>query len=151
MTAQRPAVEQDLVTYYDSKATSRAQRELSPERRAWRADYIQRLVRERRTTILEIGTGPGRDGEAFASVGLRYRGVDLSSGQAAEARSIGLDVQVASALDLPFERDSFDAAWTMSTLMHLHTDGLPRALDEITRVVRPASPVAIGVWGADED
>ncbi|NEE01521.1 class I SAM-dependent methyltransferase [Phytoactinopolyspora halotolerans] len=151
MTFDQPSVEQDLVTYYDQEATTRAQRDLSPERHAWRAQYTELLHSENRTTVLEIGCGPGRDGAAFASAGLTYRGVDLSPAQAAQARALGLDAQVASALDLPFAAASFDAAWTMSTLMHLVPGDLPRALKEIMRVLRPGSPLAVGVWGAAED
>nr|WP_174257646.1 class I SAM-dependent methyltransferase [Phytoactinopolyspora alkaliphila] len=121
------------------------------ERFARRAEFLQRLAEDGRTSVLEVGSGPGRDGHAFVTAGLSYRGVDLSPGQVAEARALGLDVHVASALDLPFADDSFDAAWTMSTLMHLTPPDLPSALDEITRVLRPGGLVAIGVWGADTD
>ena len=42
---------------------------------------------------------------------------------------------------------SFDAAWSMSTLMHLPGDGFALALHELGRVLRPGGTVEIGVWG----
>ena len=48
---------------------------------------------------------------------------------------------------LPFDDNAFDAAWSMSTLMHLPGNGFPLAVQELARVVRPGGTVAIGVWG----
>jgi SAM-dependent methyltransferase len=54
---------------------------------------------------------------------------------------------VASVLQLPFRNASFDAGWTMSTLLHIGDAHLDVALQEIQRVLRPGAPVAIGLWG----
>ncbi|HET6919299.1 MAG TPA: class I SAM-dependent methyltransferase [Jiangellaceae bacterium] len=68
----------DLVTYYDNEVRSRAQRRLPPQRVAHRAGFIDVVKGEGRGSILEIGSGPGRDGQALANAGLAYTGVDLS-------------------------------------------------------------------------
>ncbi len=52
---------------------------------------------------------------------------------------------------LPFEPNSFDAAWSMSTLMHLPGEDLARAIDELRGVVRTGGLVEIGVWGHMQD
>jgi SAM-dependent methyltransferase len=66
------------------------------------------------------------------------------------ARATGLDARVASATDLPFGDRSFDAAWSMSTLMHLDDAELDRALSEVARVLVPGGLFAVGMWGAQE-
>lgn len=109
----------DLVAYYDNEVRSRAQRRLPPQRVAHRAGFIELVKGEGRGSILEIGSGPGRDGQAFANAGLAYTGVDLSPRSVAECRSLGLEAVVASVLQLPFRNASFDAGWTMSTLLHI--------------------------------
>lgn len=139
----------DLVAYYDNEVRARASRQLPPERLAGRLEFLELLAREGRRSIVEVGAGGGRDGRAFASAGLDYRGVDLSPGSVETCRSFGLDVEVGSALDLPYDDASFDAGWTMSTLLHI--DDLDAALSELVRVVRPGAPLAIGTWGADTD
>lgn len=58
-----------------------------------------------------------------------------------------LDARVASVLELPFEDRTFEAGWTMSTLLHIADEDLDDALAEIVRVLRPGAPLGIGLWG----
>lgn len=101
--------------------------------------------------MLEVGCGPGRDGAALDAAGFEYTGVDLSPVAARICREQGLSAREADATSLPFATDSFDAAWSMSTLMHLPGDGFAQAIDELKRVVRPGGMVEIGVWGDVQD
>jgi SAM-dependent methyltransferase len=144
---QRAQRETDLVAYYDNEVRDRVDRSLPTQRVAQRVAYLELLEREGIRSILEIGSGPGRDGDAFAAAGLAYTGVDLAPASVAACRSRGLDAQVASVLDLPFEDCSFGAGWTMSTLLHIADEDLDAALAEIARVLHPESPLAIGLWG----
>lgn len=139
--------ESDLVTYYNTEVRDRAERDLPAERIARRMAYLELLEREGRHSVLEIGSGPGRDGAAFAAAGLAYVGVDLASESVESCHSLGLEAHVASVLDLPFDDASFDAGWTMSTLLHVADEDLDSALTEIVRVLRPNAPLAIGLWG----
>ena len=144
---QRTQRETDLVAYYDNEVRDRLDRSLPTQRVAQRIAYLELLEREGIHSILEIGSGPGRDGEAFAAAALAYTGVDLAPASVAACRSRGLDAAVASVLDLPFDDCSFEAGWTMSTLLHIADEDLDAALAEIVRVLRPESPLAIGLWG----
>jgi SAM-dependent methyltransferase len=150
-----PQVDQEtrranFVTYYDAESADRADRPIAEWRTAARQEFLARLADERRCTVLEVGCGPGTDGRAITAAGFTYAGADLSPGMVAVARATGLDVQVASATDLPLDDHAFDAAWSMSTLMHLDDAELDRALNEIARVLVPGGLFAIGVWGARE-
>ncbi|NUR98708.1 MAG: class I SAM-dependent methyltransferase [Kribbellaceae bacterium] len=139
--------EQDLITYYTGELRARVDRDLPEPRVARRTAYLDRLRDEDRTTVLEIGCGPGRDGEAIAAAGFAYTGVDLSPASVEACRASGLQAEVASVLDLPFADATFDAGWTMSTLLHVADEDLDQALREIVRVLRPGAPLAIGLWG----
>jgi SAM-dependent methyltransferase len=140
--------EQNLIAYYTNEVHARTDRALPEPRVARRTAYLDRLREERRHTVLEIGCGPGRDGEAIASAGFAYTGVDLSPAGVEACRTLGLRAEVASVLDLPFADASFDAGWTMSTLLHIADEDLDQALTELVRVLRPGAPLAIGLWGA---
>jgi SAM-dependent methyltransferase len=140
--------EADLVAYYDNEVRDRATRELPASRVAQRTAFLELLAREQRRSVLEIGSGPGRDGTAIETAGFSYTGVDLAPGSVAACRSLGLDARVASVLDLPFPDASYDAGWTMSTLLHVPDQDLDLALSEIVRVLRPQAPLAVGLWGA---
>jgi SAM-dependent methyltransferase len=139
--------EGDLVAYYDNEVHERAGRELPADRVARREAFIDVLQAEGRRSVLEVGSGPGRDGTALAQAGLDYTGVDLAPASVAVCRALGLDARVGSVLDLPFADGSFDAGWTMSTLLHVADADLDAALAELVRVLRPAAPLAVGLWG----
>lgn len=139
--------EQDLIAYYTGEIQARADRDLPEPRVARRTAYLGQLRAEGRDTVLELGCGPGRDGEAIAAAGFSYTGVDLSPASVGACREVGLRAEVASVLDLPFDDATFEAGWTMSTLLHVADEDLDLALREIVRVLRPGAPLAIGLWG----
>ncbi|HET7660853.1 MAG TPA: class I SAM-dependent methyltransferase [Oryzihumus sp.] len=140
-------VEESLKTYYAGEMTDRAGRPLGDERTACVAAFTNYLRQTQAQAVLEVGCGAGRDGLVLSESGCAYTGVDLSPAAVQTCRDRGLNAVEASATDLPFADDAFDAAWSMSTLMHLPGDGFTRAIQELSRVVRPGSTVAIGVWG----
>ncbi|TDO54185.1 methyltransferase family protein [Kribbella sp. VKM Ac-2571] len=139
--------EQDLITYYSNEIQDRVERDLPEPRVTRRTAYLDQLRAEGRNTVLELGCGPGRDGEAIAAAGFSYTGVDLSPASVEACRELGLHAEVASVLDLPFDDATFDAGWTMSTLLHVADEDLDQALQEIIRVLRPGAPLAVGLWG----
>ncbi|UUZ45017.2 class I SAM-dependent methyltransferase [Janibacter limosus] len=98
-------------------------------------------------SVLEVGCGAGRDGTVIRDAGLDYTGVDLSASSINICARQGLRAAQADATSLPFDDSTFDAARSMSTLMHLPNNDLGLALRELARVVRPGGVVEIGVWG----
>lgn len=143
--------ESDLARYYDQEAPVRAARAGDPHRVARREDFIALLSAEQRTTVLEVGTGPGKDAAAFVTAGRRVVGVDLSAAHVQLARVNNVDAVIASVRALPFPSGLCDAGWTMSTLLHVPNAAFDSAMREICRVLRPGAPLAIGLWGAAAD
>lgn len=143
------AVERDLAAYYDQEASDRAERSLDPQRVAGRTRFMARLTEDRRT-LLEVGTGPGRDAASFIAKGVPVVGVDLSFENARRAAANGAQVAVGSVRHLPFRESAVSALWTMSTLMHVPNDRITDALLELRRVLGPGALAAIGVWGGPD-
>lgn len=140
--------ETQLRAFYAKEVGTRAGRVHAGRRDDLRAEFIELLRAEQRSDVLEVGCGAGQDGSAFAAAGLAYTGVDLTPESVAYCRSLGLRAEVASALALPYPDGTFEAAWTMSTLMHLAPDDQVRAAAELARVLRPGALLAVGVWGS---
>ncbi len=140
----------DLAAYYDQESTSRAERSIDPLRVVRRAEFVAVLHTEARRNVVELGTGPGRDAAAFLAAGLAVSGVDLSAEHVRLARGAGIDAIQASLFDLPYDDARFDAAWTMSTLVHVPDARFHEAMGSIVRVVAPGAPVAIGTWGGED-
>lgn len=138
-----------LVDYYEREMAERATRPLADEREQRLTAFVEHLLAQGLGSVVEVGCGAGRDGVRIAGAGVAYSGVDLTPAAVDLCRGLGLDAHVGSATDLPFADDSFDAGWTMSTLMHLPGDEMVTALAELRRVVRPGGLLEVGVWGAD--
>lgn len=145
------SISDHLRDFYDGETPERAVRPLTEERVDRRHAFIRELGARGARSVLEVGCGPGRDGAALEAAGFEYAGVDLSPVAARICREQGLSAREADATSLPFTTDSFDGAWSMSTLMHLPDDGFTQAIDELKRVVRPGGMVEIGVWGDVQD
>lgn len=145
------ATREQLKAFYDGEVAVRAVRPLGGDRERHVRAFVDECRRRGLEHVLEVGCGAGRDGVRIAGAGLGYRGLDLSPASVDHCRGLGLDATEGLATDLPFDDGSFDAGWTMSTLMHLDGDGMAGAVAELARVVRPGGMAEIGVWGHTTD
>jgi SAM-dependent methyltransferase len=102
--------------------------------------------------VLEIGLGYGTLGQLIAEHGADYFGLDIADGPVSmmRRRLIRLDhgdarqVQQGSALDIPHEDNFFDFVYSIGCLHH--TGGLPRAIAEVHRVLRPRGTAVIMLY-----
>jgi len=101
------------------------------------SDFVRRFGTGK--DVLEVGCGTGLVLSRIASFARCARGVDLSPRMLDYARERQLDVQLASATDLPFEDATFDVACSFKVLAHI--EQIELALSEMARVVRPGGYV----------
>lgn len=98
--------------------------------------------------VLDVGCGPGAlTARLVDALGVdRVSAVDPSESfvDALGQRLLGLDVRVASAERLPFDDDTFGAAYAQ-LVVHFMADPVA-GLAEMARVVRPGGTVAACVW-----
>ena len=92
--------------------------------------------------VLEIGLGQGADAEHIVRRGALYSGVDLTDESVKrvkmrfELRGLPFErIEQASALDLPFDDDSFDIVYSHGVLHHIPE--VKKAQTEIARVLKP--------------
>lgn len=103
--------------------------------------------------VLDAGCGGGRNSIAMAKLGAHeVFGIDIGAAGIADARqrAAGLDnvsFEVASILDIPFADASFDLVWCAGVMMITADEN--RALDELTRVLKPGGMLYLLVY-ADE-
>lgn len=143
--------EANLAAFYDRQASLRGSRPMTPQRVAQQESFIAMLKAEHRHSVFELGCGPGIEGIQFVQTGIHYTGVDLSEEHVWMARAKGLEASVASGRDLPFAGGSFDAVWTMSTLLHIPNADIDGVVSELVRVAVPGAPVAVGLWSGQDD
>lgn len=101
-------------------------------------------------TVLDAGCGGGRNAIAMARLGAKLScGIDIGEGgiEDAKRRAANLNntaFKVSSILDIPHESNAFDLVWCAGVLMI--TDDEDRALDELTRVVKPGGMLYLLVY-----
>lgn len=137
----------ELTEYYDAEARGGLRGELNSTRVEIRRRHVEALRAERRRTIIDVGSGPGRDTVEFHRQGFDVTGVDLAPANVSALCSQGLAGVTASLYALPFRTASFEALWTMSTFVHVPHERFDQAMTELVRVVAPGAPMAIGTWG----
>lgn len=92
--------------------------------------------------VLNIGSGPGRDGLLLKGLGKEVLCLDASEEMVKMSRERGLESIVGDFTLLPFEDCSFDAVWSYTALLHVPKKDVGKALDEINRVL-----ISKGVFG----
>ena len=140
-------VRADLSRFYEHEATNRLRGRPSGWRVGWLEEFAGSIAAEGRRSVLDVGAGPGTDAHTFLSAGVEYTGVDLAVANGVLAREAAATVVAASLFELPFPEASFDAGWSMSTLMHVPTAEVGTAMQSICRVLVPGAPLMIGQWG----
>ena len=102
------------------------------------------------TRVLDVGSGLGGVVRYLAAeCGCRATGIDLTPEYVNIAQMLtertglteNVDLQIGSALDLPWPDGSFDAAMTLHVAMNIANR--PRLYEEVARVIRPGGVFAI--------
>lgn len=139
----------ELRDYYEEEARQGLRRELRGRRSELRDAFIELLHSEQRSSVVDFGAGPGRDGEGFCAAGIQFVGLDLAHANGTLAATRDLTVLQGSVMAPPLRARSFDAGWCMSTLMHLTVAEADVAIRAMADVLTPGAPMLIGVWGGD--
>lgn len=99
-------------------------------------------------TVLELGSGPGRDAERLESLGLRVLRSDATPAFVERLRALGHEV-----LDVDIRSDPLpaplDGVFANAVLLHLHRDTLPSVLFRIGGALRPGGILATSLKEGD--
>ena len=144
------AVTASLRVAYDGKADERERNAPQAWKEAERQEFLALLQAEQRRTLLEIGSGPGKDGLFFQGQGLDVTCTDLSPAMVALCQQKGLRAYVRDFLNLGFEPASFDAVYALNCLLHVPKADLPAVLASIRRLLVPDGLFFLGLWGGQD-
>lgn len=104
-------------------------------------------------TILDIGCGPGQTTKFLSDEGCtNIIGTDISPVMIAEAKRINpqLNFEVADALSLNYNTDTFAAAVAFYAIVNLDYPVIKTAFTEINRVLKPGTPFLFSFHTGDE-
>lgn len=95
--------------------------------------------------ILDIGSGPGRDGVILRDSGLEVICLDASEAMVKLTKQKGLQSVLADFNNIPFADGSFDGVWAYTSLIHVPKTELPNSLSEAVRVLKDRGVFGLGV------
>jgi SAM-dependent methyltransferase len=134
---------------YDRQASRRNDDSMQEWKKVERADFFTLLKRENRLSLLEIGAGAGWDGLFFQDQGFKVTCIDLSPGMIKYCVEKGLNAQVMDMTKLTFAACSFDAVYSMNSLLHLTKAELPDVLRQIAKIPKEKGLFFMGVYGGE--
>ena len=100
-------------------------------------------------TVLELGTGNGRDAAAMLAAGFAVTPSDASPELAAEAEArLGRSVRIMAFHELD-EIEAYDGVWACAALLHAPRDELTDDLARIFRALRPGGHLVASFKAGD--
>jgi tRNA (uracil-5-)-methyltransferase TRM9 len=99
---------------------------------------------------LEVGCGNGKN--MLYRKDLKLQGIDICASFVQKCISKGLDVDLGTMTNLPYEDNSFDFVYCIAALHHLETSELRcKAIQEMIRVCKPGGKIFILVWALEQE
>ncbi|NHW34493.1 class I SAM-dependent methyltransferase [Paenibacillus aceris] len=148
-------VKQVLKASYDQQARLRNGETMQ----SWKIDelnlFLARLNRSSQENgsgkrVLDLGSGPGHQADYLRAQGCDVVCIDLSDEMVAICREKGLEAFVMDFFALDLQPASFDAVWSMNTLLHVPKSNLKQVLKNIKRVLKPDGFFYLGLYGGYE-
>ena len=127
--------EQMTLDAYNQVAAQWAAEHDDPEYWSLELDLFHQLLPQ--GSIVEIGSGGGRDAKELIAFGYHYTGTDISAGllQVAQQALPGQTFVQQSVYDLSFDQE-FDGFWASAVLLHIPRSRIHQALSRIRQSLR---------------
>lgn len=107
--------------------------------------FFNKFIDSVKGKILDIGSGPGRDGLILKENGLEVVCLDASETMVKLSRERGLESIVGDLLNLPFSDNSFNGAWAYTSLLHVSKSDIDKAFVEINRILIKDGILGLGM------
>jgi SAM-dependent methyltransferase len=140
----------ELRESYDRYAQERESSTTQEWKIVERSNFLSALQKTGKKTLLEIGAGTGRDGKYFQDQGFEVVCIDLSPVMVELCRQKGLTAYVMDMGNMDFPDNSFDAVYSLNSLLHLTKDEFPKVLYRINTVLRVDGMFYLGMYGGYE-
>lgn len=113
--------------------------------------FVDKFIELSGKKIVNIGSGPGRDGLLLQQAGKEVVCVDASEAMVKLSSERGLESVLAGFDKLPFENESFDGVWSYTAVLHIPKKSIDTPLNEIFRVLKPSGIFALGLIEGDSE
>ena len=141
----------NLIESYNKYAQERDTYKIDAWKVEERANFLALLQSKNKTSILEIGAGTGRDGKFFQDAGMNVTCIDLSPEMIKLCLQKGLSAQVMDMTELDFPPNSFDAVYSLNSLLHIPKVEFRIVLENVKKILKLPGLFYLGVYGSDEE
>ena len=107
--------------------------------------FFDKFVSATKGKVLDVGSGPGRDGMMLKEKGLEVVCLDASEAMIKLSSAKGLDSVLGDFNNLPFRGNKFDGVWAYTALLHVLKSEINKPLKEIKRVLKPKGIFGLGL------
>lgn len=135
---------------YNNFAIEREKSKLQEWKLKPRESFLNLLLNEGKLTLLDIGSGTGRDGKFFTDNHIDVIAVDLSDEMVRLCQEKGIESYQLDFYNLQQLGKKFDAVWSMNSLLHVEKANLNLVLEKIRNVLNPDGLFYMGVYGGDD-
>src|SRR6185503_16154319 len=140
----------NLIESYNNHAKERDAYAVDAWKVEERANFLSLLQQEHKQSLLEIGAGAGKDSKFFNDQGLAVTCIDLSPEMVKLCKQKGLSAHVMDMTRLNFRPNSFDAVYSLNSLLHVPKVEFRNVLENVKKVLKPTGLFYLGVYGGEE-
>ncbi len=141
------SLKNELCETYNKYAQERESGIIQDWKIAERERFLLALQKENKKKLLEIGAGTGRDSRFFQDQGFEVTSIDLSPAMIELCKQKGLNAYVMDMTRMDFAEKSFDAVYTMNSLLHLPKDDFSSVLHRISSLLKADGLFFLGMYG----
>ena len=139
-----------LIASYERHALERESNAPDAFKERERDAFLQCLRDEQRSSVLELGCGPGHDAKFFQAQGFQVFAVDNAPAMVKLARKKGISARVLDCYNLDQMSETFDAVYSMNCLLHIPQADIGEIFDLIAARLVEDGLMYVGVWGGDD-
>lgn len=112
---------------------------------------IDKFIEKVQGKVLDVGSGPGRDGLILKERGISVTCLDASSAMVKLSAARGLTSVQGDFSELPFADGSFEGVWAYTSLLHVAKAEIGSPMGEIKRVLRLGGVFGLGLIEGDKE
>ena len=107
--------------------------------------FFDKFIRLPGKKVLDVGSGPGRDGLILKQHGLDVTCLDASKAMIKMCSKRGLRTVLGDFNEMPFKDESFDLVWAYTSLLHTPKSSIEQPLNEVHRILRKGGSLGVGM------
>lgn len=143
-------IKESLRKSYNNSADDREKNQLQEWKLKPRDAFLQLIMNENKSILLDIGAGTGKDSEFFMDNNIDVTAVDLSDEMIRLCQEKGITSHQLDFYNLHNIGKKFDAVWSMNSLLHVEKANINLVLNEISGILNPLGLFFMGVYGGED-